>query len=189
MALSRSSLSCWDDNVSAFAVDGTFDDCQRLVKLAFADKNLSSLISANSINLGRLLPQMACFVAASLWYFANQAVYAKDAPKVVEKKAEVKAAEPVAEKEEPKVVLKFKSIEDAQEFDKLFGDKQVSFIVIEGLHKYALQEQKNIEEIDKQIEEKFEFKMKQGKMYRLDRQKLEMLEVGDIPQQQASEQQ
>lgn len=124
-------------------------------------------------------------LAASLGCFANQAVYAKDAPKAVEKKAEAKAAEPAVEREEPKVVLKFKSIEDAQEFDKLFGNKQIAYIVIEGLGKYALLEQKNIEEIDKQIEEKFEFKMKEGKMYRLDRQKLEMLEVGDIPKQEA----
>jgi len=127
--------------------------------------------------------------AASLGYFSNQAVYAKDAPKIAEKKTKIMTTGPVAEKEEPKVVHKFKSIEDAQEFDKLFSDKQVSFIVIEGLHKYALQEQKNAEEIDKQIDEKFGFKMKQGKMYRLDRQKLEMLEVGDIPKQEASEQQ
>nr|MBU1327739.1 hypothetical protein [Candidatus Omnitrophota bacterium] len=112
--------------------------------------------------------------SASLGCFMNQVVYAKDAPKAVE---------PLVEKEEPKVVHKFKSMEDAQEFDKIFGEKQVSFIIIEGLHKYALQEQKNLEEIDKQIEEKFGFNMKQGKMYRLDRQKLEMLEVGDIPKQ------
>ncbi|HAZ10657.1 MAG: hypothetical protein A2047_04185 [Omnitrophica bacterium GWA2_41_15] len=126
--------------------------------------------------------------AASLGCFASQAVYAKDAPKAVEKKAEAKAAEPAAvEREEPKVVLKFKSIEDAQEFDKLFSEKQVSFIIMAGLNKYGLQEQKNVDEIDKQIEEKFEFKMKEGKMYKLDRQKLEMLEVGDIPKQEAPE--
>lgn len=47
-------------NVRAMAVDGTFDDCQRLVKTAFADRRLSDdlgLTSANSINIGRLLPQ------------------------------------------------------------------------------------------------------------------------------------
>lgn len=45
--------------VRAFAVAGTFDDCQRLVKEAFADPRLTglNLTSANSINIGRLLPQ------------------------------------------------------------------------------------------------------------------------------------
>jgi len=48
------------DNIVAVAVHGTFDDCQRLVKQAFADDDLRShvwLTPANSINLGRLLPQ------------------------------------------------------------------------------------------------------------------------------------
>jgi threonine synthase len=49
------------DNVTAVAVRGTFDDCQRLVKQAFADDDLRRhvwLTPANSINLGRLLPQV-----------------------------------------------------------------------------------------------------------------------------------
>jgi threonine synthase len=49
------------DNVTALAMRGTFDDCQRLVKQAFADDELRShvwLTPANSINLGRLLPQV-----------------------------------------------------------------------------------------------------------------------------------
>jgi len=48
-------------NVGALAVEGTFDDCQRLVKRAFADAELhreARLTSANSINVGRLLPQI-----------------------------------------------------------------------------------------------------------------------------------
>lgn len=56
-------------NVSAVAVDGTFDDCQRLVKAAFADQGLTAahrLTSANSINIGRLLPQMAYYAWAVL---------------------------------------------------------------------------------------------------------------------------
>jgi threonine synthase len=62
-------LTCWGDNVRSLAVRGTFDDCQRLVKEAFVDPELKSgatMSSANSINLGRLLPQMAYFAAASL---------------------------------------------------------------------------------------------------------------------------
>lgn len=48
---------------------GTFDDCQRLVKQAFLDPAMQAsaeLSSANSINLGRLLPQAAYYVATSL---------------------------------------------------------------------------------------------------------------------------
>jgi threonine synthase len=62
-------LTCWGGNVRSFAVRGRFDDCQRLVKQAFADAALRGrfeLTSANSINLGRLLPQTAYYWAASL---------------------------------------------------------------------------------------------------------------------------
>ena len=62
-------LGCWDDNVQALAVHGAFDDCQRLVKKAFADDLLRKRVrlgSANSINLGRLLPQTAYHAWAAL---------------------------------------------------------------------------------------------------------------------------
>lgn len=56
-------------NIQALAVDGTFDDCQALVKQAFAnsDGELSSLglTSANSINIGRLLPQIFYYFQAA----------------------------------------------------------------------------------------------------------------------------
>lgn len=53
------------DNITAIEVDGTFDDCQRLVKSAFMDEELNNrllLTSANSINVARFLPQ-------SFYYF------------------------------------------------------------------------------------------------------------------------
>jgi len=53
-------LTTLEGNVTALEIEGTFDDCQRLVKQAFADRELSSrkkFTSANSINVGRLLPQ------------------------------------------------------------------------------------------------------------------------------------
>lgn len=56
-------------NVHALAVDGTFDDCQALVKQAFADQELTQrydLMSANSINVGRVVPQSFYYVWASL---------------------------------------------------------------------------------------------------------------------------
>jgi threonine synthase len=62
-------LACWGDNVRTFAVLGTFDDCQRIVKDALRDKALTAtheFSSANSINVGRLLPQMVYYAAASL---------------------------------------------------------------------------------------------------------------------------
>jgi len=62
-------LTCWGGNVHSFRVSGTFDDCQRMVKEAFADAQLRSrmqLSSANSINLGRLLPQAVYYAATSL---------------------------------------------------------------------------------------------------------------------------
>jgi threonine synthase len=55
------------ENITALEVAGTFDDCQRLVKQAFSDGELNNrawLTSANSINIGRLLPQMFYHVAA-----------------------------------------------------------------------------------------------------------------------------
>jgi threonine synthase len=62
-------LTCWGGNVRSLAVRGTFDDCQRLVKQAFLDEELNArsvLSSANSINLGRLLPQCVYYAATSL---------------------------------------------------------------------------------------------------------------------------
>ena len=61
-------LTCWGGNVRAFAVRGTFDDCQRLAKQAFLDEPLRrsrELSSANSINLGRLLPQAVYYAATA----------------------------------------------------------------------------------------------------------------------------
>ena len=53
-------------NVRAISVAGQFDDCQNLVKQAFADRSLRSLnlTSANSINFGRILPQIIYYIYA-----------------------------------------------------------------------------------------------------------------------------
>jgi len=58
-----------NSNVRAISVDGTFDDCQQLVKDAFADQVLTtehSLMSANSINVGRVIPQSFYYFWTSL---------------------------------------------------------------------------------------------------------------------------
>jgi threonine synthase len=68
-------LTCWGDNVVSLAVRGQFDDCQRLVKEAFASTDLRqqfNLCSANSINVGRLLPQAAYYAKASIEHFREQ---------------------------------------------------------------------------------------------------------------------
>jgi threonine synthase len=65
-------LSCWSDNVISLQVRGSFDDCQALVKGAMADPDLSArhrFSSANSINIGRLLPQSTYYADASLRHF------------------------------------------------------------------------------------------------------------------------
>ena len=62
-------LGCFGGNVRSFRVDGTFDDCQRMVKQALADADLRTRVplgSANSISLGRLLPQMAYYAHVAL---------------------------------------------------------------------------------------------------------------------------
>lgn len=66
--LQERQLATLGGNVRALAVRGSFDDCQRLAKKAFADDELSAelnLTSANSINVGRLLPQMVFYAAAA----------------------------------------------------------------------------------------------------------------------------
>ena len=62
--LQRKQMTTLGKNITAIGINGKFDDCQRYAKKAFADKDLISLnlSSANSINIGRLLPQ-------TLYYF------------------------------------------------------------------------------------------------------------------------
>jgi threonine synthase len=67
-------LTTFGKNIRAICVDGTFDDCQRMVKTAFADAELTKklgLTSANSINIGRLLPQMTYYAFAAHRHFVQ----------------------------------------------------------------------------------------------------------------------
>ena len=62
-------LGCFGDNITALRVVGSFDDCQALVKRALNDEALQAqapMSSANSISLGRLLPQMSYYAHAAL---------------------------------------------------------------------------------------------------------------------------
>jgi len=61
-------LGAFGDNVHCYRVQGNFDDCQRLAKQALNDSELSqalTLTSANSISIGRLLPQVSYYVYAA----------------------------------------------------------------------------------------------------------------------------
>lgn len=62
--LQRKQMTTLGENIFAIGIEGKFDDCQRLVKQAFADEKIKflNLSSANSINFGRLIPQI-------LYYF------------------------------------------------------------------------------------------------------------------------
>lgn len=64
----KKQLTCWDTNIESFEVDGTFDDCQKMVKDTFMDPAYTGLSSANSINLGRLLPQVVYYVYSAIHY-------------------------------------------------------------------------------------------------------------------------
>ncbi|BBH53002.1 threonine synthase [Fluviispira sanaruensis] len=65
-------ITCWGQNILSLAVHGTFDDCQRLVKQAFNEnwwQDVMNMSSANSINIGRLLPQMIYYAYTSFVFF------------------------------------------------------------------------------------------------------------------------
>ncbi len=67
-------LEAFGGNIVTLRVDGTFDDCQAMVKAAFADDALRAdvpMTSANSISLGRLLPQMVYHAVASVQIAAD----------------------------------------------------------------------------------------------------------------------
>lgn len=66
-SLQEQQMTTLGKNITAFEVDGTFDDCQKLVKQAFSDHELRKQInisSANSINIARLIPQSFYYVYA-----------------------------------------------------------------------------------------------------------------------------
>ncbi len=74
----RRQMTTLGKNIIAIATDGKFDDCQAFVKKAFSDKDLEylSLSSANSINVGRLIPQTG-------YYFYSYSKLAEQGEKAV----------------------------------------------------------------------------------------------------------
>lgn len=76
--IQKKQLDSIGKNVKSIAIDGKFDDCQRLVKEAFSDKELKklNLTSANSINIGRILPQI-------VYYFYSYIKTAKNFEEII----------------------------------------------------------------------------------------------------------
>lgn len=77
--MQRKQMTTLGENITAIAIDGKFDDCQAMVKQAFVDKELHrlNLSSANSINIGRLLPQ------AVYYFYAYSKVFEKNKEQIV----------------------------------------------------------------------------------------------------------
>jgi len=89
----------------------------------------------------------------------------------------------VEEKKEAKVVCKFKDADQMKEFEQLYIAKQAAFGRMSVLQAYFSLEQNNLQEIDKQMDKKFNLKMDPNKMYDLNRDTMEIREMGDIPKQ------
>ncbi|HAZ7572536.1 threonine synthase [Legionella sp. PATHC032] len=60
-------ITCWGENIRALAVNGSFDQCQQLAKLAFAKSEYKGILTtANSMNIARLLPQVIFYAFTSI---------------------------------------------------------------------------------------------------------------------------
>ena len=85
--LQEQQMATLGGNIHALEVDGTFDDCQRLVKQALADGEVVGarhLTTANSISLGRLLPQIGYYVwAVAQWEAAYRSRSMEERPTFV----------------------------------------------------------------------------------------------------------
>ncbi|MFC1623929.1 hypothetical protein ACFL28_01230 [Candidatus Omnitrophota bacterium] len=87
--------------------------------------------------------------------------------------------EETEEAQEP--IHAFKDAEKMAEFEQLYVAKQATFGRMGVLQAYFTMEQSNLTEIDRQMEEKFGFKMDVNKMYDLDRDAMEIKEAGPVP--------
>lgn len=96
-------------------------------------------------------------------------------------KAKEAVAEAVPEAPEPKAIYSFKSDEEMGEFEQLYVSKQATFGRMGVLQAYFAMEQNNLMEIDRQMEERFGFKMDPTKMYDLNRDTKEVRELGIVP--------
>lgn len=81
---------------------------------------------------------------------------------------------------EGKLVCAFKDKEKMTEFEKFYISKQATFGRMGVLQAYFAMEQSNLAEIDRQMEEKFGFKMDPNKMYDLNRDTMEIRDLGPV---------
>jgi hypothetical protein len=127
-----------------------------------------------------VLAALVAFAVGIMFICSDIAIAAaKDKPK-----AAVAAPMPAAVvAPEGKVVCKFKDKDQMAEFEQLYVAKQATFGRMSVLQAYFSLEQNNLQEIDKQMDKKFNFKMDSSKMYDLNRDGMEIKEVGDIPKQ------
>ena len=91
------------------------------------------------------------------------------------------AAEEAPAAPEAETIYSFKDDEEMGEFEQFYISKQATFGRMGVLQAYFAMEQNNLMEIDRQMEEKFGFKMDPTKMYDLNRDTKEISELGTIP--------
>lgn len=119
--------------------------------------------------------------AAGLVLISSDTAFARRKKKDKEKPKVEEVAPTLAAAEEAIVVATFESDEEMSEFEQLYVSKQATFGRIGVLQAYFVMEQNNLLEIDRQIQEKFGFKMDPAKMYDLNRDNKEIRELGAIP--------
>lgn len=120
---------------------------------------------------------LLCLFGAGIVFISDDMALAARAKDKETKEAKVEETAPAAE---PAVVYTFKNKEQMGEFEQLYVAKQATFGRMGVLQAYFAMEQNNLVEIDKQMDAKFGFKMDPNKMYDLNRDSLEMREVGPI---------
>lgn len=132
-----------------------------------------------------VLTAFVAFMAGLVFICSDTAIAAsKDKKPATEPKVMAPAPVPV-KAPEGKVICKFKDKDQMTEFEQLYVAKQATFGRMSVLQAYFSLEQNNLQEIDKQMESKFKFKMDPSKMYDLNRENMEIREVGDVPKPEA----
>lgn len=130
-----------------------------------------------------VLVALVAFAAGLMFVYSDMAIAVeRDKPKAAAPQA-VPAPAPAVKAPEGKVVCKFKDADQMKEFEQLYIAKQATFGRMSVLQAYFSLEQSNLQEIDKQMEAKFKLKMDPTKMYDLNRDGMEIREIGDIPKQ------
>lgn len=123
---------------------------------------------------------LLCLFVAGLVFISDDMAFAARAKDKEKKEEKVEETAPAAPTTAGKLIYTFKNRESMGEFEQLYVAKQATFGRMGVLQAYFAMEQNNLAEIDKQMDEKFGFKMDPNKMYDLNRDSLEIREVGPI---------